>query len=455
MARITFQDFNNVFDTKGGYDIINAIRDEDPNFAQYVPEATAENIAEVGAGVLLSPTTQNAFITPLVDRISIVVVRHKMLYNDFSRFKKGMMPLGRKIEEIYTDIATEYLYDPEESEETVFKREIPDTKVLFHELNRQSRYKQTIQDASLRAAFVSWDAFESFTASIIQAIYNANAVDEYKKTKLLLDNYYMKNLFKNVVVPDPLASTSFAEEFIKRAREYYRKITLGVGSREYNAMGVHTRTDEADVHFFITPELEAHVDVDVLAKSFNMDKTTFLGKTTVIDSFGAPNVKAVMVDSEWFMLYDQLQTMESIRNPEGLYFNYNAHFWQLYSASRFHNAVAFVTEEGEFPPTPISQVIINPMLESLRQGKSKQFRAIIRRTDFTSGTIDNEIVWSVAGNSAGGTTINSDGVLTIATNETSSQLVVTATASYTLEGAEESTNVVQNALVNVQPARNG
>src|SRR5699024_12227864 len=110
-------------------------------------------------------------------RIALVVIRAVSLRNPLSKFKKGMMPLGRTIEEIFVDITEEKLYDPEEAEETVFRREIPNVKTLFHERNRQGRYKQTIQEDSLRTAFVSWGNFDSFVSGIINAIYNSAEVD--------------------------------------------------------------------------------------------------------------------------------------------------------------------------------------------------------------------------------------------------------------------------------------
>src|SRR5690606_33971553 len=115
----------------------------------------------------------NEFITSLVERIGLVVIKHVSLNNPLKKFKKGMMPQGRTIEEIFVDITKKKRYDPEDAEETVFKREIPNVKTLLHERNRQVYYVQTIQDASLRSAFDSWRNLENFLTRIISAIYNS------------------------------------------------------------------------------------------------------------------------------------------------------------------------------------------------------------------------------------------------------------------------------------------
>lgn len=439
--RVTFNDVKTSLGVSESYDIINAIRNSaTDNFKTYVPLANAENVAEIGAGILVNQTVQNEFLTALVDRIGLVIVKSISLRNPLAKFKKGSLPMGRTIEEIFTDITKEKLYDVEEAEQKVFEREIPNVKTLFHERNRQSFYHQTIQDSSLKTAFLSWGNFESFIASIINAIYNSAEVDEYEYMKLIIDNYYSKGLFKVVKVDDPMASTGALTNFIKKARATALKMTLPQGTRDYNAMAVRTRSDMSDVHLFIDADLNAELDVDVLAKAFNMDRTTFLGNVTVIDGFASTGLKAVMVDKDWFMVYDTLQQMETIRNPRGLYWNYYYHVWQVLSASRFANAVAFVS--GDDVPA-VTQVIVSPAIASVKQGKSQAFTAYVRATDDK----DHKVVWSVEGGSTG-TSISSDGVLTVAANE-ANQLTVKATVD--IGTTDKPKPVVGEAVVNVRP----
>ena len=138
MARITINDVRTAMGITESYDIVNAIRNSaSPQFQAYVPLANWNNIEEVGQGILINQPVQNEFVTALVDRIGLVVVRSVSLNNPLKKFKKGMMPQGRTIEEIYVDITNEHVYDPEDAETTLFKREIPNVKVLFHELNRK------------------------------------------------------------------------------------------------------------------------------------------------------------------------------------------------------------------------------------------------------------------------------------------------------------------------------
>lgn len=434
MVRITINDVQTTMGVNETYDIVNAIRNSgSPQMQQYVPLANKDNVAEVGAGLLLNQTVQNEFLSSLVDRIGLVVITQTHLNNHLKKFKKGQMPYGRTIEQIFVDITKAQKYDPENAEETVFKREIPNVKTLFHERNRQDFYKQTIQDSSLKTAFLSWGNFESFTSSIITAIYNSAEVDEFKYTKLLIDNYYSKGHFtiKKVPVPD---TQNRAMEFVKIARATVRKMSLPTGSRDYNALAVHTRSDIEDLHILIDADLEAELDVEVLAKAFNMDKTTFMGNVTVIDNFASEGLQAVIVDRDWFMIYDNLLKMETIRNPQGLYWNYNYHVWQTYSASRFHNAVALVAGDVE----PITQVILEPTILSMKAGRSHTFTTTVRKPENndTEYTIEYEVVADRDTTLSSGTSIDENGKLTTGEDQ-EGQLEVTATVTYESPNGED------------------
>lgn len=440
--RITVNDIKTNLGITNTYDIVNAIRNSaSDSFQKYVPLANAENVADIGMGLLLSQTVQNEFITSLVDRISLVVINKVSLNNPLKKFKRGTMPLGRTIEEIFTDITSAHQYDPSDAESTLFKRQIPNVRTLFHERNRQDVYVQTIQDDSLKSAFTSWGAFDSFLSSIINAIYNSAEVDEYEYMKLIIDNYYSKGLFKVIEIDEPVTATA-ATDMIKKMRATATRMALPTGSRDYNSLAVRTRTDMNDIHVFISAEVDAEVDVDVLAKAFNMSKTDFLGNVTVIDGFASDGLQAVMVDKDFFMVYDTLLKMETVRNPKGLYWNYFYHVWQVLSASRFANAVAFVS--GDVPP--VTQVIVDPTIVTMKPATTFQFKAYVRATDGA----DHPVVWTLAGRNgttiASGTTVSSTtGLVALGATQTG-ELSVIATVE---DGGGTGIDVVGESYITV------
>lgn len=452
MARITIQDVKSQFGLSDSYDIANAIRNSSSDsFQSYVPLADKDNVLSFGAGIMTSQTVMNEFLVNLVDRIGPVIVRNVSLTNPLKKFKKGEVPLGRTIEEIFTDITKGAKYDPYDAENTVFKRTIPNVKTLYHERNRQDRYDQTISQEQLKTAFVSWGAFDNFVVSTLNAVYNTAEVEEYEYMKMLIDNYYAKGFFTVVNLTAPTTETA-AKEFIKKARAIAERMTMPQGSREFNSLAVRTRCDMNDLHIFMTPELKAELDVDVMASAFNISRADLIGNITLVDGFGSLGLEAVIVDKEFFQVYDNLYQMETIRNPKGLYWNSFLHVWQTLSTSRFANAVAFVS--GTVPA--VTQVIVSPTIATLRAGDTFEFTGYVRQTDSAT----HALTWSVAGSTASttlasGTAIDADGKLTVGALQTG-ELLVTAKSVGTgvdIDGAgSDNTDVIGESLVTILPA---
>ena len=91
-------------------------------------------------------------------------------------------------------------------------------------------------------------------------------------------------------------------------------------------------------------DVVAEVDVEVLAKAFNLGKTDIQVQVVVMDDFGSlADTYGLLVDKDWFRVYDTLSHMEPQRNAQGLFTNYFYHVHQTLSASRFKNAVRFTT----------------------------------------------------------------------------------------------------------------
>jgi hypothetical protein len=450
--RITINDIQTSLNMNQTYDIANAIHNSASGlFQQYVPLANADNVNAYGAGILVNQAVQNEFITNLVDRIGLVVVRKIHLSNPLKKFKKGKMPYGRTIEEIFTDITQGQKYDPYDAENTLFKRTIPNVKTLYHERNRQDRYDATIMDEALKTAFTSWNAFGDFVSGIVNALYNSAEVEEYKYMRMLIDNYYSRGYF-TVIPVSPVVDATSAKAFIKKVRATVTKMTLPMGSRDWNSLAVHTVSDPRDLHLFISADLEAEVDVDVLASAFNLDKTTFLANRTVIDGFASIGLDAVLVDKSFFQVYDNELKLETVRNSKGLYWNTFYHVWQTLSVSRFANAVAFA--ESGVPA--VTNVVVSPSIASLKAGATFAFAGYVRATDGNT----HALTWSVAASTASttlqaGTTIDANGNLTVASNQTG-ELLVTAKSVGTgvdIDGAgPDTTDVIGTSIVTIVPS---
>ena len=117
------------------------------------PLDNTNSIHNIGNFIMQYEARQNAFLNALVNRIGMVLVTSKMWNNPWAMFKRGYMEFGETVEEVFVNIAKPFSFDPQAAETTLYKREIPDVRAAFHQMNFQKYYKVTISNDQLRQAF--------------------------------------------------------------------------------------------------------------------------------------------------------------------------------------------------------------------------------------------------------------------------------------------------------------
>ena len=148
-------------------------------------------------------------------------------------------------------------------------------------------------------------------------------------------------------------------------------------SKNYNIEGVTTVTPKNDQYIFMDSDFNAKFDVNVLASAFNMDKADFMGRLKLIDDFTSfdnerfseimaasdmiepitpqelalmSKVHAIIVDREWFQIYDNNNKFTEDYVAAGMYWNYFYNVWKTVSYSPFSNIVAFTTPAFDEEP---------------------------------------------------------------------------------------------------------
>ena len=315
-----------------------------------VPQATQTNITEVGTAVMSYQATENEFLSALVNKVAMTIVRNKTFNNPLAVLKKGGVPLGRNIEEIYTNPATGTTFDPTGAK--LLERSIPDTKAIYHSMNRQGQYKATVSKAQLIQAFTSYQALEKLLNSIVNSIYSGDNLDEFMLMKELFASAIAGGKIKTVNLEmSSIADTDGAKKFVKSVKTVGQAMEFPSSNwnsyfdinKDKDAKPVVTWTPLDNQVLVLRNDISVDVDVELLAKAFNVSYTDLKQRTLIVDTFGsATNCAAVLCDEAFVQVYDNLHQMESFHNGEGLYDNFIFHHWQTYSLSLFANATAFM-----------------------------------------------------------------------------------------------------------------
>ena len=350
-------------------DILNTIRaNASYEYQSLVPEITqATEIPKVGEVLMGYPALANQFLNALINRIALVRVRSAAFNNAYAELKKGYLEFGETVEEVFVNIAKAREFSAEKAEARELKRSIPDVRTAMHTMNYRVQYPITIQDEDLRMAFLSMDGVQDLIARIVDAVYTSAEYDEYLLFKYLM----IKAIAKGAMYP--VAFTNLATDAYK-FRGMSNKLTFM--NTEYNNYGVHTTTPKADQYIFLDAMFDAQYDVGVLASAFNMDKAEYMGKRLLIDDWGTfdndrfdviransdmleevtdaelaitAKVKAVLIDKEWFQVYDNQMKFTEKYVASGEYWNYFLNVWKTVSYSPFSNAVVFLNDTISAP----------------------------------------------------------------------------------------------------------
>ena len=345
-------------------DILNVIRQNASlEYQSSVPTITqAQDIPKVGEILMGYPALANQFINALVNRIALVRVQSATFNNPYSRLNKGVLNYGETVEEIFVNIAKVFVFSEEKAEARELKRYLPDVKAAFHAINWRVIYPVTIEEETLRQAFLSADGVTDMIARIVDTIYTAAEYDDFLLYKYII----IKAVNSGKMYP-----VSVDVSDIKNAAIAFRGTSnmITFMSERYNAAGVKNTTPRDRQVLFMDSMFNAQFDVNVLSASFHMEKADFMGRLHLIDDFTTfdndrwdvirsestglesvtsgelavmADVLGVFGDEEFFQFYDNLAKFTEKFVAAGLRWNYFYHMWKIVSTSPYANMIVFV-----------------------------------------------------------------------------------------------------------------
>lgn len=337
-------------------EILNTIRDNASQaYRDRVPEATRNNIEEVGEAItdLNNAVVYNEFINTLANMLYAPMLIKKSWSNPLGKFKKGKKTFGDTVEEVYNNFIKAQTYDQTGS--GLLTRNLPDTKTVFHRMNRQDTYQLTDSPEALAKAFKSYEGVAEYIQNLFTTINNSAELDEYILMRQLIAQAYEANAMVVVPIADPLASKDNADAFIKTVKTVSGAMKFP--SSDWNAYLTAQSSDNKPIVtfsnldeqvFLVDNATNVSVAVDSLAYAFN--KSILEWNETqkeVLDAFPIDGMVAALVDRNFFQVYDDLFTFREFENGLGLYRNHYLHVWQTLGFSPLTNAVAFVVASDQ------------------------------------------------------------------------------------------------------------
>lgn len=427
-------------------DFMNAVRqDLSASYQERIPAVTKGSIARTMDSLMNMETQRNEFVDALVNRIGTQIARSMSWSNPLAFLKQGMLSYGSSVEEFYLGLlkAQSYSSDRDYMEHSVFGQNVPESRSIFHKINRQDVYTNTINETMLRRAFLESNGVSSLISNMMAIPSTSDNNDEFLAMTNLIPEYEKRGGFYHVHVPDVAADGS-SEDDAKTSLRKMRALGLNMRfiSNKYNAAHMPTFLRPEDLILVTSPEYQAAVDVQALAAAFNIDYAAFNARTIIIpqDRFGITGAQAILCDKSLFRIWDTKLQSTNIWNPRGLYWNYFLHHHQILSMSTFSPAVLFTTGADSpdeaitvYVPSTIALALaaVNGAVPaSLAAGSIYEIDSTV--TDSTNADITDKVgvIYSITGNKSNRTYITSEGIIHVGPDEKATSVTVNAIASY-------------------------
>lgn len=339
-------------------------------YHQYVPVVTdSTTIGEFGVPILDSQNLNvlNDFVS-LLKKVVFTAVYNKTFNNPLQDLEGERLPLGQFIEDVYVNPAKARGFNVNDFAGLLQKYEA-EVATQYLSVNSDLQYCVTLTREKIRNAFTSWDALEGLISGYINSLYNGAYATRYAQTKGLVTAAFTGNnvMYEKITNPTDAAS---AKLMIQKMRSAYSK--MQVPSTKFNAwnkvkggqLALKTWSDPQDIVVLISADIEALVDVDVLASAFNMSRTDFLGRVIVVDDFNQYNedgtvavdgsaIKAMIADKAWFKIKTQDFAMDEFYNANNRTWQYYLNDVRMCNFSLFANAVVFATDDPTVAATDI------------------------------------------------------------------------------------------------------
>ena len=367
-------------------------------YHQYVPVVTdSTTIGEFGVPILDSQNlnVMNDFIS-LLKKIVYTAVYNKTFNNPLAQLEGERMPLGQFIEDVYVNPAEARGFNVNDFAGLLQKYEAK-IATQYLSINSDLQYCVTITREKVRNAFTSWNQLEGLISGMVNSLYNGAYIQRYNATKGLVTAAYKGNNVQYQVISDVTDEQS-AKSLIRQLRAAYSK--MQIPSTRYNAwnkvkggdLALKTWSDPEDVVVLISADVEALVDVEVLAAAFNMSKADFLGRVIVVDDFNQYNedgtlavdgsaIKAMIADRAWFKIKTQDFAMDEFYNANNRTWQYYLNDVRMVNFSLFANAIVFATAAPSVDATDLS---IETASVTLKAGETVKVPFVITPANATS-----------------------------------------------------------------------
>lgn len=300
----------------------------------------------------------------LVVGLMATYVHTKRFDNPLRALKKPAAQFGNTERNVAVNYLKAHSYKVDD--ETLLKLEKPEYKEWFYSVNMHRRYEFSWSRYELKRVFNSGDSngFEQLFIATLDAQRNSDEYDEMDSMiqvfaeandLLKLHTNYLGKQFQS---GDMAFMQGGGQMLLKQIRADAGRMRFP--SMLYNNIDIPTFDKPENLVLWVTPEIDAAIDVYALAPIFNIDKAEVNFRKIVIPDFPIPNVVAALTSDDFVYCRDVYYGVEPpFYNPANRTYKYYLFHDQMIGVNPLANCVLYKAEAA--PTTnPIKTVKAEP-----------------------------------------------------------------------------------------------
>lgn len=322
------------------------------DFQQRIPNPQISGYS-AAIDALFDPMNNDLFnqFSGLLNGLMGTYVESKLFENPLRVLKKPAAQWGNTERHVAVKYLQAHSYKVDD--ETLLKLEKPEFVEWFYSVSEPRRYEFSWSRYELMRVFAEPDGygFDALLSATLTQMYSSDNYDEmnlmiqtFAEADARMGGLYRENLS---AAPTDLATS---KELLTKVRAIAGRMKFP--TMNYNHIPVPVFESGDTLVFWVTPEVDAVLDVQALAELFNVERAEVRYRKIIIPEFPIPNVYAALTSEDFIYARDVWYGVEpAFYNPANLTYKYYLHHAQMIGCNPAANCVLFTTDAATVIPT--------------------------------------------------------------------------------------------------------
>lgn len=322
------------------------------DYQQRIPNMQISGYAQHIAA-LFDPMNNDLFnqFSGLLNGLMGTYIESKLFENPLRVLKKPAAEWGNSERHVAVKYMQAHTYAP--NTETLLKLEKPEFVEWFYSVTEPRRYEFSWSRYEMMRAFAEPDGY-GFDDLLSATISQAYSSDNYDEMQIMINCFAeadarMGGLYRENISAAP-TDLATSKELLTKVRAIAGRMKFP--TMNYNHIPVPVFENPETLVFWVTPEVDAVLDVQALAELFNVERAEVRYRKIIIPEFPLPNVYAALTSEDFIYARDVWYGMEPpFYNPENMTYKYYLQHAEIIGVNPAANAVLFTTDAQTVVPT--------------------------------------------------------------------------------------------------------